>query len=216
MQRCYILSCTQLIAQITNLVRKCLPPFPIVTDVANDIGMMIMNLDFKLRQLPFKLGKSLRPVLLVPRNMVRLVGSLSTLLTMMRGALSKKAPALTASQLMNLEGETADDEDELMGEVKAGDSNTPTLSEKDDAMTFLGSELGGALQETADAAAEAEAMPEEAPPGAVIQIEDEDGIVIEAEDETPYDELEEKTDGYAQPAPMPQRMERDQRQDASV
>ena len=42
-----------------------------------------------------------------------------------------------------------------MGEVKAGDSNTPTLSEKDDAMTFLGSELGGALQETADAAAEA-------------------------------------------------------------
>lgn len=192
----------KLIYQIVNLVRKCLPPFPIVTDVSRDIGMMIMQLDFKLRSLPFKLAKSLRQILLIPRDMLRFAGSVNMLFKVLGAALSKKAPALTPPQLTKRGSDGGmsdnDDDDELQ----------PTAGQ-DSSAGILGAELAAAAGEAKVAAEEAEAIPNEPPPGTVISIDDEDGVTMADEEEEPEDaEDDDESERRTEVTPWPQMMER--------
>jgi len=190
----------KLIYQIANLVRKCFPPFPIVTDVSKDIGMLIMSLDFKLHQLPFKLAKSLRQILLIPRDMLRFAGSVKSLIKVMRAAFSKRTAALTAPQLKLLESkDVADGEDDEIAPAADGTDTDGVLGE-----------LGAATGEATAIAMEAEALPDEPPPGMAIAIQDDEGeMVVGEEDEQPEDadDDSDNEDGEAA-APVAQTMAR--------
>ncbi len=174
--------------QIANLARKCLPPhFPIVTDVSKDIGMLIMQLDFRLRSLPFKLAKSLRQLLLIPRDMLRFAGSVSMLVKVMRGAFSKRAASLTAPQLEKLEMCSA------AAVAAVDEDNTELVLEGSEVelTSLLGDELGAAAGEAYLAAKEAEAVPDAPPAGMTIAIQDdEEGVTaLGEEDEKADDEV---------------------------
>jgi len=174
---------TVVVYQIANLVRKCLPPhFPIVTEVSKDIGMLIMQLDFRLRSLPFKLAKSLRQLLLIPRDMVRFAGSVSTLVKMIRGGLSSRAAALSAPQLKRLDMK-ADNSAAVYD-----DDLVPNASECD-VDGWLGHELGAAAKEATVATKEAEAVPEAPPAGMKVVVQDDEGgNELEDEEETAEDD----------------------------
>lgn len=140
------------------------PHFPIVTDVSKDIGMLIMQLDFRLRLLPFKLAKSLRQLLLIPRDIVRFAGSVTTLVKIIRGGLSNRAASLSAPQLKRLEMKGEDnaeiDDADLVSSVSEGDMED-----------LLGHELGAAAKEAAVATKEAEAVPEAPPAGMKVLVQ---------------------------------------------
>ena len=165
----------KVILQIVKLVQKCMPPFQIVSDVSRDIGMLIMKLDFKLRQLPFKLAKSLRQVLLVPRDMVRFAGSLKTLINVVRASLSSRATALTAPNLKRLDSNDADA------------SDTELLPSADDeSASLLGSEFSTTRSDANSTANGVDEMPAKPPPGTVISIQDDEGeaVVSESDEES--------------------------------
>jgi hypothetical protein len=85
---------SKLIRQVIHLVRKCLPPFPIIADVSRGIGLIAMDLDFKLRSLPFQLAKSLRRVLKVPIELIRFATSTRNLLRVLHEVMPSKERAL--------------------------------------------------------------------------------------------------------------------------
>jgi len=212
-----VTNAAKLIYQVANLVRKCLPPhFPVVTDVTKDIGMLIMDLNFKLRSLPFKLAKSLRQILLIPRDMLRFAGSVRSLIVVMRASFSNSACAIDLQpQLKRLEGKDGTEDD-----TDAELSSAP-FSE-DDITQVMGIELAEAAGEATTAAALAEELPDEPPPGLKVSIEDEDGagratVMDEeaaTEDMKDGDEVDDEDEDQIEGdtgAPQPQLMERERR-----
>lgn len=139
----------------------------------------------QLRALPFKLAHSLRQILLIPRDMLRFAGSVRMLIRVLRGALANKAPALTALQLKALDVTDGEDEDNEL---------VPSTDEVDKlARAVLNDELGTVAADAANVAKDADELPEEPPPDAVITIDDEDGAMSAVEDEL-FDDADDEMD----------------------
>ena len=172
-----------MLAQMVNFVRKCFPPFTIITDVSKDIGMMIMALDFKLRHLPFKLAKGLRRILMLPRDIYRFCGSARMLVRLLASAMGKSTKELPAPAPIKFkelaEGSVSDMDDDEENELNAKDEPEPELP----------GELGEAAKEAKAAAAEADKMPDKPPPP------EKGSALDEAMDEDEDDE-EDKEDDY--------------------
>ena len=218
-----VTNAAKLIYQVANLARKCLPPtFPIVADVSKDIGMLVMELDFKLRLLPFKLAKALRQLLLLPRDLVRFAGSVKSLVTVMRAAFSNKGGAIDlAPQLLRLEmkdgkviEEKEDAELEATGRTSEGDIDG-----------VLGNALANAAGDATDASQTLAEVPDEPPPGLKITVDDGAegggrGTVADedaaAEDEDGDDDREDEDEIEGDPAaPEPISMVREARESIS-
>jgi len=152
-------------------LRKCLPPtFPIFTDIYRDIGMLVMNLDFKLRAVPWKFAKGLRRILGIPADMLRFGASTRMIMQMLREAM--KPGAMQLPQKAGSAEDVRDDNDENLEPTKEqiGQEELP-------------GEMGEVSKEAMAALAEAETIPEDMPPG--DDDEDSDDDAEEAEDEEP-------------------------------
>uniref|UniRef100_A0A7S4C384 Uncharacterized protein n=1 Tax=Chrysotila carterae TaxID=13221 RepID=A0A7S4C384_CHRCT len=181
--------------QASNFVRKCLPPFPVISDVTSEIGMLVMSLDFSLHALPYKLARSLKRVLMLPKDIYRFYGSTTLLLKMLVSMMGKSANQLPPPKKLKMIKAAEDLE---VGEEEGDDDDE--LSADDEPPPELPGELGEAAKEASRAAEEASSIPDQPPafdPRSAIDMaiaaELEDGA-SDQEDDDDEDEGEDEDD----------------------
>jgi hypothetical protein len=163
---------TAFVLRTINLVRKCCPPhFPIIFDVKKDICGMVMALDFSLMQLPVKLVKALKRIVVFPRDVYRLCGSTKVLMRLLATAIKSKSsdplPALTKITAPDEEGAV---DDELNGDNEMKDEELP-------------GGLNEAQKEADDAATDVQAAANAEPSAADVEDEEEEGADSQEEKE---------------------------------
>ena len=89
------------IKEACKAVYKCMPPFPVLKEFAQDIVKLTNDVNFRLRALPFKVAKALRRIIHMPLDIIRFCTSVK-LASVLRRASVRARPisVLHASALL--------------------------------------------------------------------------------------------------------------------